>query len=287
MATNTAMAVTGLILGLKSNPEISFQDAVIIMYLLSMAWITVIASLASCNRLSAETKTLQLVSVIQSYVIVSFAFAVLGTAKTFGHSPECNQDALAVIFRPFSALKSGRIFGWCIVGLIIAAYTVMTVRDYTALVKKKIQERKESQQNSDASASAIPLEPRPMPNSIPSSSNAVPMSTTAPQRQSTYYGSPRALIDGRMLFMLLFILVFWAFFVLNTELVIHWNQPPGGDFGLTWQFGQKILPVFLTLLPFINMISAFSQFGIKPTKRVYQQAQVSVVYDVGFDARQN
>ncbi|KAJ7149430.1 hypothetical protein C8R43DRAFT_502863 [Mycena crocata] len=72
MATNAAMAVTGLILGLKSNPETSFQDAVVNMYLLSMAWITVIASLASCNRLSA---ILQLVSVIQSCVIVSFAFA--------------------------------------------------------------------------------------------------------------------------------------------------------------------------------------------------------------------
>ncbi|KAJ6554329.1 hypothetical protein B0H19DRAFT_144969 [Mycena capillaripes] len=36
MATNSAMAVTGLILGLKSEPEISFQDAIIMIYLLSM-----------------------------------------------------------------------------------------------------------------------------------------------------------------------------------------------------------------------------------------------------------
>ncbi|KAJ7801088.1 hypothetical protein B0H13DRAFT_2390168, partial [Mycena leptocephala] len=132
MATNTAMAVTGMILGLKPRPEISFQDAVIIIYLLSMAWITVIASLASCNRPSDDTKILQLFSVIQGYIIVSFAFAVLGSAPSFGQSPECNDQAVAVIFRPFSALKSGRNFGWCIVGMMVFGYTIMTARDYTA-----------------------------------------------------------------------------------------------------------------------------------------------------------
>ncbi|KAJ7089461.1 hypothetical protein C8R44DRAFT_990889 [Mycena epipterygia] len=71
MATKMAMAVTGMILGLKSYPEISFQDAIIIVYLLSMSWITVIFSLASCNRLSGDTKILQL-SVLQSYVILGF-----------------------------------------------------------------------------------------------------------------------------------------------------------------------------------------------------------------------
>ncbi|KAJ7848337.1 hypothetical protein B0H14DRAFT_3453152 [Mycena olivaceomarginata] len=115
MATNTVMAVTGLILGLKSQPEISFQDAVIIIYLLSMSWITVIFSLASCNGLSGDTMILQLVSVLQSYVIMGFAFVVVGNATTFGQSPHCNQDAVAVILRPFSALNSGRIVGGTIV----------------------------------------------------------------------------------------------------------------------------------------------------------------------------
>ncbi|KAJ7725123.1 hypothetical protein B0H14DRAFT_3519404 [Mycena olivaceomarginata] len=93
MATNTAMAVTGLILGLKSQPEISFQDGMVIIYLLSMAWITVIFSLASCNRLFGGTEILQLVSVIQSYVIVAFAVVVLGTTPSFGQRPECNPAA--------------------------------------------------------------------------------------------------------------------------------------------------------------------------------------------------
>lgn len=102
--------------------------------------------------------------------------------------------------------------------------------------------------------------------------------------------------------MLSFIVIFWGFFVLNTELVIRWNKPADGDDGATWQFGQvrsitqyvglhsdslKILPMFLTLLPLINMINAFKRFGIKPTAQVYQQTKVAVIYDVGFEARQH
>jgi hypothetical protein len=158
MATNTAMAVTGLILGLKPQPGINFQEyilhptpvdsptdetvsALVIMYLLSMAWITVIASLASCNRLSEDTKVLQLVSVIQSLVVVAFALAILIQAMSFGQSPECNQEAVAVIFRPFSALKSGRILGWVVVVSVVAGYTTMTARDITAQLLQKMRER--------------------------------------------------------------------------------------------------------------------------------------------------
>jgi hypothetical protein len=138
-------------------------SAIIIIYLLSMAWITVIAALASCNRLSDDTKILQLVSVIQSYVIVAFAFAVVGKATGFGQSPECNQEAVAVVFHPFSALKVGRIFGGCLVGLMAFAYTIMTARDYTAQVRKKVRESKQSPEEG-ASLPSIPPEPVRTPN---------------------------------------------------------------------------------------------------------------------------
>jgi hypothetical protein len=45
-------------------------------------------------------------------------------------------------------------------------------------------------------------------------------------------------MDGRLLAVLLFMTIFWVFFVLNTELVIRWNQPTSTDSGPTWQFGQ-------------------------------------------------
>ncbi|KAJ7686443.1 hypothetical protein B0H14DRAFT_2422090 [Mycena olivaceomarginata] len=269
MATNTAMAVTGLILGLKSQPEISFQDAVIIIYLLSMSWITVIFSLASCNRLSGDTGILQLVSVLQSYVIVAFAFVVVGQAPSFGHSSDCNQDAIAVIFRPFSALNSGRIVGGTIVGLVVIGYTIMTVRDYTAQVLKKIGNKKQQ----------APLDPlpelktpaRPEFNRFPMPSDP----TTPPlQRRSTIYApKSRALINYRLLFMLLCIVISWVFFVLNTELVIHWNHPTQADAGPSWQFGQ-ILPMFLTFLPFINMINAFKEFGLNLLNRLMHEGLI-------------
>ncbi|KAJ7624287.1 hypothetical protein DFH06DRAFT_1445958 [Mycena polygramma] len=145
IATNTAMSVTGLILGLKADPEITFQDAVVVVYLLSMGWGTVLASLAFCNRLSDETKVLQLVSVIQGYVILVFAFAVLATAPSFGQVPQCNHEAVAVIFRPFSALKQGRVLGWCVVSLMLIGYTAMTVWDYLApLLEPQEMEKQEN-----------------------------------------------------------------------------------------------------------------------------------------------
>lgn len=38
--------------------------------------------------------------------------------------------------------------------------------------------------------------------------------------------------------MLLFILIAWALFVLNTELLIRWNQSAEQNEGSSWQFGQ-------------------------------------------------
>ncbi|KAJ7440309.1 hypothetical protein B0H11DRAFT_546261 [Mycena galericulata] len=281
MATNTAMAVTGLILGLKPQPEISFQDGVIMIYLLSMGWITVITALASCSRLSGDKNILQLVSVIQSYVVMAFAFAVLAKATNFGEDAECNQEAIAVIFRPFSALRHGRIFGWCIIGLMFVVYTIMTVMDYTARIKQKLQKQEAPDQST-----SLPPSVRPEPQTFKLSDKPLPAAGTAtPKRQATYYGTATPLVHRQMLVIIFFILILWAFLVLNTELIVRWYQPTRDDSASNWQFGQ-ILPMFLTLLPLINMISAFNQFGIKPTKLVLKEVWVSVINDNDHDALQ-
>ena len=197
MATNTAMAITGLILGLKPGPEISFQEyvpkelataksplifrpgsAVVVLYLLSMSWIVVIASLASCNRLSDNTKLLQLASVIQSYIILAFAFAVLATADRFGSNPECNQNTVAVIFRPFSALKSGRIFGWIVVSLAFMCYTAMTARDYTSQILKKVRKWEDTRTADEATP--LPQQQCPVPEFTPPK---IPTARKISQRQ--------------------------------------------------------------------------------------------------------
>jgi hypothetical protein len=47
----------------------------------------------------------------------------------------------------------------------------------------------------------------------------------------------------------------------------------------------RTLPRFLTLLPLVNIVNAFSQFGIKPMKRVEREqlVKVSVIYDGELD----
>jgi hypothetical protein len=148
-----------------------------------MGWITVITALASCHRLSDETNVLQLVSVIQGYVIVAFVFSVLATAPKFGPHPECNHEAVAVILRPFSALKGGRIFGWCIVGLMSLGYTIMTARDYTAQIQRQIRKRRRSEKELGETPAADAQEPARTPIFIPTPAPFVPANTTATQQR--------------------------------------------------------------------------------------------------------
>jgi hypothetical protein len=153
-----------------------------------MAWITVIFSLASCNRLLGDTGILQLVSVIQSYVIVAFAFVVLRQAANFGRSLECNQEAVAVVFRPFSASKSGRIAGFVLVSLMTFGYTVMTARDFTARVHKKMQERKQRQDQVAPSGPPPDAQAPPFLHFIPPPTFPEPLNaqTPIPRRVGPY-----------------------------------------------------------------------------------------------------
>jgi len=162
---------------------IASNSALITLYLLTMSWVIVIASLSFCNRLSDDTKILQLVSVIQGYAILAFAFAVLATADNFGYSSECNHNAVAVIFRPFSALKSGRIFGWIVVSLVFVCYTVMTVRDCTAKVLKRIRARKASRKKVENSLDPPVLQPTVIDFSSPRARHAAPTNLGAPRRK--------------------------------------------------------------------------------------------------------
>ena len=59
-------------------------------------------------------------------------------AKTFGSNPECNENAVVVLFRPFSALYAGRIVCWIVTVIVVAVYTVITVKDYLPPPPKKL-----------------------------------------------------------------------------------------------------------------------------------------------------
>lgn len=116
----------------------------VVFYLLYIAWVTVFFSLPPSARFGNKPgnlkilKMLHFCSVIQSYTVFAFAFAMLATAPTFGSTPECNPNALTILFRPFSALNVGRILFCVLAGLVCIAYTALLVNDHIALLAKKM-----------------------------------------------------------------------------------------------------------------------------------------------------
>lgn len=118
------------------------DSALVVLYLLTLCWVTNICLLASCGNIKEDVRILQLLSVIQSIVVLAFALAVLITAPTFGSYPECNTHALLVFMRPFKVFNVGRIIGGVTCGTVSALYTFMTAYDYLSPILAKIKQRK-------------------------------------------------------------------------------------------------------------------------------------------------
>ncbi|KAJ7731815.1 hypothetical protein DFH07DRAFT_150502 [Mycena maculata] len=266
LATNTAMAVTALILGLKPSPEISFHDALVVFYLLYLSWVTVFFTLPACARFPGNVKMLHFASIIQSYTVFAFAFAMLITADTFGQYPKCNRNGVVVIFRPFSALKAGRTVAWIMTVLVATVYTGILVKDHMPpapkLVHQWIQKRVTKQ--IPATDQDIPMT---SPHVAPPQKRAP---ATAPGRVQYHSRKPPEMpmeydlqIAWNLVIEIAVVLMLWGLTVMNTELLIRWNRfnPSGAQ--SSWQFGQ-VLPMFLTLLPFCNLVNAFRDFGLRP-----------------------
>ncbi|KAJ7149169.1 hypothetical protein C8R43DRAFT_1007404 [Mycena crocata] len=267
LATNTAMAVAALILGLKPNPEISFHDALVVFYLLYLSWVTVFFSLPACARFPGNVKRLHFFSIVQSYTVFAFAFAMLITAPSFGRSPLCNPNAVVVVFRPFSALTSGRIVCWVMTGLVVALYTGILVKDHMPpapkLVHQWIQKRVTKQ--IPATDHDLPMTspdvgvppPRNAPTRVPAK---VQYHSRKPPEQPMEYDLQ---IAWHIVIEIAVVLILWGLTVMNTELLIRWNNFAPSDGTSSWQFGQ-VLPMFLVVLPLSNLINAFRDFGLRP-----------------------
>ncbi|KAJ7021306.1 hypothetical protein C8F04DRAFT_1273912 [Mycena alexandri] len=266
--TNTAMAVTALILGLKPKPEISFHDALVVFYLLYLSWVTVYFSLPACARFDGTVKLLQVFSIIQSYTVFAFAFAVLINAKSFGYEHTCNRNASVVIFRPFNALKAGRPVGWVVTGIVVAVYTGVLIRDHLPQTHKAILQWIRRQVTKEVPATDPGL---PMDESLVSPPQRRPQATL--MQNKVQYNSRRTAeipkeydlqIAWNIVINIGFVLVLWALTVMNTELLIRWNHfAPNDTPQSSWQFGQ-VLPMFLVVLPLANLITAFRAFGLRP-----------------------
>jgi hypothetical protein len=118
------------------------NSGLVVFNLLAISWVTIFFTLPSCHRFGDVARTLKILSVVQSCLVFTFALALLISARTFGSNPECNRNAVVVLFRPFSALDVGRIVGWIVVVTVLAIYGGITTLEYTpSKVKEAIAQQ--------------------------------------------------------------------------------------------------------------------------------------------------
>lgn len=221
-----------------------FHSSLIIFYLLAGSWSAVFFALAPYNRFKRGDNALKYLAIFHSYILFTYGFAIIGTAPTFGMTSNCNADAVVFLFRPFSALHAGRIFGGVVLCLVFVIYTSLVVNDYRRHMPRRGKPRLHPESPGDV---------EDLKDDIQAQENARPRARSAPavdQAIATLVGSDvrnpweRAPgydvgLDGRMLITLSIIAVIWALVVMNTELLIRSNhfQSIGTD-SSQWQFGQ-------------------------------------------------
>jgi len=264
IVTSLAMVVAGLIVGLRSQPEISFHDALVMFYLLYLSWAAVCYTSRQCTLSSHDgVRMLQVTCIFYSYIIFAFALVLLITAESFGNTPECNRHAVIVLFRPFPAFPQGWIIGWTLTFIVFVIYTFMitgqTWRRIPLRWKLPIVEFD------------VPADPE---SEVTRSTEVSPqalfrdatLNSSKSKGQSLSHELP---IAWDVAIQLVLIVVFWSLTVLNTELLIKWNCfAPANRTQSFWQYGQ-ILPVFVVVLPVLNMIKAFRDFAFRPLDRAY------------------
>ncbi|KIM74202.1 hypothetical protein PILCRDRAFT_828496 [Piloderma croceum F 1598] len=255
IAMNMAVAVTSLILGLRAEPEISFHDVLVVFYLLLMSWVAVIGSLSFCHLFVDGTAIIKIWSIAQSYVIFAFTLVILIKSQTFGNNPQCNDNAVVVLFRPFSALRVGRTVGWIVAVTVIAVYTGVTATEYWMKCQGQAQLeriiRRIKIRDTEAEPNLPGLEPvetkRPVAENVASgiSGHRIEEQT---QSLPSFPAPARPIIEIAVK------VILWTIAVTNTELLVRWNH--FGSSGSSWRLGE-VLPLFLVVLPLMNMVNAF------------------------------
>ncbi|KAJ7069249.1 hypothetical protein C8F01DRAFT_1363474 [Mycena amicta] len=256
LSTNTAMVITAFILGFKRHPDITFHDALIVLYLLCLSGLTVFAVSLSSKRFKVAKLALRYFAIIQTYLILAFALALLIKAESFGSRPQCNQYAVVVLLRPFSALKPGRIVCFVLVAVFTMFYTVITVEDHLRAASRKIRMRRRTRRvpGADKEHSEANEAQQPLPDFAPQS-----VAHNSPNTQLDV-DDPYS-IDWDVILTLAVVLVLWATAVMNTELLIRWNHFAPTDH--TWQFGQ-VLPMVLLFQPLVDVSTSFWELGLRP-----------------------
>jgi len=208
-------------------------------------------ALAPYNRFKKADKFLKYLSILHSYVLFAYGFAVLVTAPNFGSNTTCNSEVVVVIFRPFPAINQGRIVGIVALVFIVLVYSGLLIIDYNLL--RFVTNCFPSSGDHTVKRSSKKTTSRQTNNvSTPLANNTRQVQTIVRRRDASTSDQPvpplpsefqqpiqghNIGIDGRMLVTLVFIAIIWSLVVLNTELLIRWNKFSSSD-GSQWQFGQ-------------------------------------------------
>lgn len=89
-----------------------------------------VCGVGAYSKLESCDHKLRVLSVLQTYIILAFVFAVLGTSSSFGYTPKCNGHAVMVISGRLNLLGKGWIAVLAIIIMITAYYTLVTYLGY-------------------------------------------------------------------------------------------------------------------------------------------------------------
>ncbi|KAF7303414.1 hypothetical protein MIND_00569900 [Mycena indigotica] len=277
LSTNTAMAVTALILGFQPHPAISYHDALIVLYLLTLSGLAVFLILPSFNKFPAASRTLRYFSVVSTYAILALIFAVLVTAPAFGAAPDCNHLAVIALFHPISGLRAGRVAGLVLAGLFALLYTGLLINDWRVHALTNLRRRRQRTMRLPVSEEPdmAPEDRLPRDARLPE----MPSKTVQPRHRFEPEIDYEVPIAWDVLVQMTVVIVLWALAVMNTELLIRWSHFAPAD-SASWQFGQvrrssrlllrcadgagEVLPMFLLVQPLTALVNAFRKYGIRP-----------------------
>ncbi|KAH8817593.1 hypothetical protein DL96DRAFT_1622857 [Flagelloscypha sp. PMI_526] len=248
VVTNLAYGVTTLVLSAPKNPSLSLYDALVVIHLLTISWLTIFITIPHYSKFSKSQTSLQFLAILQSYICFATAFFILATAPTFGSNKECNSVVQAVLFAQFPLLKA-RIGYLVTLTIVVVLQTVLYYFDFLGKHPPK-------------SRSSIYRGHEPDPeDAIPEPSfdghfdngRAAGSSDNKSRRW-----------DPTVLFQLILVFCTLIIGIVNTELMVKRNntidtigggsQSPKDDKTSQWTFGQ-IIPLALTLLPVWTFVS--------------------------------
>jgi hypothetical protein len=200
--------------------DIRGSSALVVLYLLTLSWFALWFAHIRYYRFRKANILVKILSVAQGYFVVALAFAILGTAPSFGSTPACNIHLVAVVFATFRFLNVGRITFLVMLGLVVVVYTALRILECREAWRRPHEAEKHSESQPSVSH-----------EHIRKSSSSLDIATTSYGTLTPLLGDQ---VDHHLIFKIVLILALSIIGITNTELLIARNhiQIQGRAWGL-------------------------------------------------------